>query len=306
MGSAGFGESSLRALVHAGHSILCVVTQPDKKQNRGMRIEATAIKKVALELGLLVYQPANINASESVSYLQNLKPDLFVVIAYGQKLSQSILDIPKIMPLNIHASLLPAYRGAAPINWAIIRGEKTTGLTLMKVTLRMDTGPVLIQKPVAILDTDTAESLLVKLSGLSGEILVEGINRIASGVYSLAQQDETRASFAVKLKKSHGLIIWNKPALEIINVIRGCVPWPGAFTLYKGKVVKIHKASIVSYAGFDTMSTGQIVHISKDGLVVTAGGGCLLIEKLQMEGKRIISSGEFIAGYKVNVGDTFG
>ncbi|MFA5099523.1 MAG: methionyl-tRNA formyltransferase [Candidatus Omnitrophota bacterium] len=306
MGSGGFGELSLRALVGKGHRIICVVTQPDKRQNRGMRVESTPIKKAALELGLPVYQPIDINVPECVSYLKGLKPDVFVVIAYGQKLSQKILDIPLIMPLNIHASLLPAYRGAAPINWAIIRGEKVTGVTLMKVSLRMDAGPVILQKKVPILDTDTAESLAAKLAVPAAEILIEGIDKLASGSCQLTVQDESKASFASKLKKSDGLIDWNKPALEIVNLIRGCIPWPGAFTYYKGKLVKIHKVSVVSYAGKDTMTAGQIVHISKEGIVVTTARGSLLIEALQMEGKRIISAAEFIAGYQVNVHDTLG
>ena len=221
-----------------------------------MRIEPTPLKSAAVELGLPVYQPVNINMPESVNYLTSLQPALFVVIAYGQKLSQIILDIPRIMPVNIHASLLPAYRGAAPINWAIIRGEKTTGVTLMKVAQRMDTGPVLMQKSLSILDTDTAESLSAKLSVLAGEILVEGIDRLASGSCPLTAQDESKASFAGKLKKTDGLIDWKKPAFEIVNLIRGCMPWPGAFTYYKGKTVKIHKASCVSYAGIDTLSAG--------------------------------------------------
>lgn len=306
MGSGGFGEPALRMLVYEGHRILCVVTQPDKKQNRGMRLESTAIKKAALELGLSVYQPDDINSAESVAYLQKLKPDIFVVIAYGQKLSSAVLRIPAIMPLNIHASLLPAYRGAAPINSAIIHGEKETGVTLMKVSLRMDTGPVLLQKSVTILDTDTAETLSEKLSVIAGPVLIEGIKRLASENCPLIPQDESKASVAAKLKKSDGLIVWSRPAADILNLIRGCMPWPGAFTYYKQKMVKIHKASAVSLPGIDAMTPGQIARVSKEGIVVATADGAVSIETLQMEGKRIISAGDFIAGYKVKVQDTFG
>jgi methionyl-tRNA formyltransferase len=306
MGSGKFGELSLRALVKNGHRILCVVTQPDKKQNRGMQIEATPIKKAAIELGLAVFQPVDVNTAQAVTYLKNLKPEIFVVVAYGQKLSQAVLDIPSVIALNIHASLLPAYRGAAPINWAIIRGEKITGVTLMKVALRMDTGPVIMQKLIDILEVDTAVTLADKLAREASDIIIDGINQIATGSVRLKEQDESKASFAPKLKRSHGLIEWNNTAQGIVNLIKGCAPWPGAYTYYKGKTLKVHKACAVSYAGSDTVEAGQIVYMSKEGIVVACAGGSLLIETVQMEGKRIISAREFIAGYKVNVQDMFG
>jgi methionyl-tRNA formyltransferase len=306
MGSSGFGVPSLRRLVTHGHRIICVVTQPDKKKNRGMHIEPTAVKEAAGELGLDVYQPPDVNASASIQYLSSLKPDLFVVIAYGQKLSQAILDIPAIMPVNVHASLLPSYRGAAPINWAIIRGEKTTGVTLMKVTLRMDTGPVISQKAQDILETDTAVTLSDRLSVDAGDILIRGIEALQSGSAGLVAQDESKASFAPKLKRADGLISWDRSASDIVNLIRGCMPWPGAYTYYKGKRLLIHAATTVSYTGSDTVSPGQIVHISKKGIVAACAGGSLLIESVQMEGRRVISALEFMSGYKVNVQDIFG
>jgi methionyl-tRNA formyltransferase len=235
-----------------------------------------------------------------------MNSDVFVVIAYGQKLSQQVLDIPAVMPLNIHASLLPAYRGAAPINWAVINGDKLTGVTLMKVSFRMDTGPVLLQKSCEIHENDTAAILTDKLSVDAAEILIEGLSRIALKDYKLVDQDGSKATYAPKLKRSDGLINWNKPASAIVNHVRGCSPWPGAFTYYKGRALKIHKASNVSYTGSDTVSPGQIVHISKDGIVVCARQGSVLIESLQMEGKRVISAAEFIAGYKVCAADIFG
>ena len=306
MGSGEFGEASLRMLVNKGHRILCVVTPPDKKQDRGMSIGSTPIKRAAVELGLTVYQPVDINMPESVAYLNGLKPDFIVVIAYGQKLSQKILDIPLILPLNIHASLLPAYRGAAPINWAIINGEKVTGVTLMKVTLRMDTGPVIHQKPAEILGSDTAVTLGRRLSVDASEVLIEGISGLVKGAYAFVPQDESKASVAPKLIRANGLIDWNKPAQALVNLVRGCAPWPGAYTHYKGKLIKIHKVSPVSCAVAGALPAGRIARISKEGIVVTASDGFLLIESLQMEGKRMISAGEFIAGYKVREQDTLG
>jgi methionyl-tRNA formyltransferase len=306
MGSGQFGIPSLRMLAGTGHRVLCVVTQPDKKQNRGMRLEPTAVKKAALELGLELFQPGDINSAASIAHLRRLGADLFVIIAYGQKLSQTILDIPAIMPVNIHASLLPAYRGAAPVNWALINGEKQTGVTLMKVTLRMDTGPVLLQKSVDILDSDTAPALADKLSACAPGILIAGIDRLASGACPLAVQDESKASYAAKLRKSDGLIDWNKPAAAIANLVRGCMPWPGAFTHYKGKLVKIHKVSALSETALDGGKTGQVIGISREGITVAAGRNAVLMESVQMEGKRVISAYEFAAGYKVKIADTFG
>jgi methionyl-tRNA formyltransferase len=306
MGTSKFGETSLRRIIGHGHDVTCVVTQPDRKKNRGMHVEPAPIKKLALELGVDVYQPDDINSAESVKYLKKMNSDVFVVIAYGQKLSREVLDIPAIMPLNIHASLLPAYRGAAPINWAVINGDKVTGVTLMKVSFRMDTGPVLLQRSRDIEESDTAADLADKLSADAAEILIEGLSKLASKDYALTDQDGSKATYAPKMKRSDGLIIWEKPASDIVNLVRGCTPWPGAFTYYKGKLIKIHRASNVSYKGSDIVPAGQIVHISREGIVVSAKGGSLLIESVQMEGKRIISAAEFVAGYKVIAADAFG
>jgi methionyl-tRNA formyltransferase len=176
----------------------------------------------------------------------------------------------------------------------------------MKVSFRMDTGPVLLQKSCEIHEKDTAAILTDKLSAYAAEILIEGLSRISSKDYKLIEQDGSKATSAPKLKRSDGLIDWNKPACSIVNQVRGCNPWPGAFTYYKGKALKIHKASNVSYTGSDTVTAGQIVHISREGIVVSAKDGSLLIESVQMEGKRVISAAEFIAGYKVCAADIFG
>lgn len=306
LGTGAFGTPSLEGLVKSGHKVKCVVSQPDKPRNRGMRLEPAAMKQAAVELGLEVFQPDDINSAQSISYLNGLGSDLFVVIAYGQKLSQPVLDIPRLAAVNVHASLLPAYRGAAPVNWAIMRGEKTTGVTLMKLSSRMDAGPVILQKQIPILDSDTSLTLSQKMSFLAAEALIEGIGLIDKGKYALTEQDESKATYAPKLKKTDGLIDWNRPCADIVNQVRGCVPWPGAHTLYKGRNIKIHSASVMQDAPAGNETAGAIIGVSRNGIAVAAKPGVVLIHSLQMQGKRLVSAEEFIAGYRAKEGDVFG
>ncbi len=303
-GSAHFAVPALESLIKEKHKILCVVTQPDKKKGRYLHLGVTDIKALALEAGLRVFQPENINTPKSVEFLNSLNADLFVIVAYGQLLSQEILDIPRVFPLNIHASLLPKYRGAAPINWAIIKGEKVTGVTIMQVTKKMDSGPVILQKEINILDSDDAVSLELKLRDLGAGLLLKAVPLIKSKDYKLTSQDESKVTLAGKLKKSDGLIDWSKPAQEIINLIRGTVPWPSAFTHYKGKLLKIFKAKAVdsSQAGY---SDGEVLSAAKEGIGVATGQGTLLIQELQIEGKRRMNAEEFIAGHKIGTATIF-
>ncbi|MBM3255655.1 MAG: methionyl-tRNA formyltransferase, partial [Candidatus Omnitrophica bacterium] len=210
-GSSQFALPSLKALIAAGYDIACVVTQPDKEKGRGLELSATKVKTEAKAKKLEVYQPADVNALSSLKFLKSLNPDLFIVIAYGQILSQAILDIPRLLTVNLHASLLPKYRGAAPINWAIIKGEKTSGVTIMKVIRQMDAGPIILQKKLAIEDSDTALTLEEKLSRLGAGALIEALIAVKGNTYKLMPQDNKQASFAPKLKKADGLIDWDKP-----------------------------------------------------------------------------------------------
>ncbi|MCM8801498.1 MAG: methionyl-tRNA formyltransferase, partial [Candidatus Omnitrophica bacterium] len=241
-GSSQFGEPSLRAIVENNYKVICVVTQPDRKKARGLKSLPTPIKQVAMDLGFLVYQPERINTVEAVNFLKDLNADLFVVIAYGQILSEEILNIPKIFSLNVHASLLPKYRGAAPVNWAIIKGEKTTGITIIKMTEKMDAGPIIFQESIDILEQDDAVSLGQKLSLLSARLLIKTLRDIQKNNYQFIPQDEAKVCFAPRLKKEDGRINWDEPAIKINNLIRGCMGWPGAFTYYKGRRLKIYKA----------------------------------------------------------------
>jgi methionyl-tRNA formyltransferase len=304
LGSSHFALPALEALIKAKHKITCVVTQPDKKRGRHLHLGITDVKALALQAGLKVFQPENINSSASVELLKGLNADLFVVVAYGQLLSQEVLDIPKVFPLNIHASLLPKYRGAAPINWAIIRGEKVSGVTIMQVIKKMDAGAIIMQKDIAISQDDDSVSLESKLRDLGAELLLRSIAIIKSKDYKLIPQDEKKVSSAPKLKKSDGLINWQKPAEEINDLIRGALPWPGAFTHYKGKLLKIYKAGILQKTGLSAGS-GEILDISKAGLEIMTGKGVLVVRELQLEGKRRMKVEEFAAGHKIFPGDNF-
>lgn len=306
-GSSQFAVPSLKAIIKNGCNISCVVTQPDRKKGRGLHLEGTVVKSAALEYGLKIHLPERINSAEQVKFLKNLKPDIFVVISYGQILAQEILDIPNILAVNAHASFLPGYRGAAPINWALIKGEETTGVTIIKMTKEMDSGPIIMQERAGIDDDDTAKTLEDRLSQTASQLLISSLKLIEGGKYDLTEQDEKKATFAPKLKKEDGLINWKMAARDIYNLIRGCAGWPGAFTFYKGRLFKIHKVKISSQVRkFVSSSSGEIMNISKEGIVIAIGKDNLIIEELQIEGERRMKVGEFIAGHKILPGEILG
>lgn len=306
-GSSNFAVPSLRALLTTMHTISCVVTQPDRQKGRGLSLSPTAVKKVAQDAGLQIYQPHRLNTPQTLKLLKDLKPDLFVTAAYGQILSQEVLDIPSIFSLNIHGSLLPKYRGAAPINWAIINSEKTTGVTIIKMVKDLDAGPIILQETYDIAREDTAVSLEENLSKVGARLLLDSLKAIENNNYNLLPQDKDKASFAPKLKKEDGRINWNGPAYSICNLIRGCLPWPGAFTYYNGKLLKIYKVKVCQLTGLPVSQLpGEIITVSKEGIIVATGAQNLIIEELQLEGKRRMKAEEFIAGHKITVGETLG
>jgi methionyl-tRNA formyltransferase len=304
--SSQFALPSLKSLMASGHKVLCVITQPDRHKGRGLHIEGTAIKTAAQQLQLYIFQPERINSEQSVSFLKGLKPDLSVVISYGQILSREILETPKIMSINAHASLLPKYRGAAPINWAIIRGEKTTGVTIMKMFQEMDAGPIISQKELAIGPDDSDISLEDKLSILAAKLLLETLRQIENNKYKLTPQDEKKITFARKLKKEDGLINWEMPAFQINNLVRGCLRWPGAFTYYNGKLLKIYRTTLMQATDCPAPAgcqAGEVIEAEKGRICVATGDGVLAIEELQIEGKRQMKAQEFIAGHKIQPGE---
>jgi methionyl-tRNA formyltransferase len=306
-GSSHFAVPSLEALLKSPYELCCVVTQPDKKKGRHLHLAATDVKNVAQRAGLDIFQPEDVNAPESLEYIAKFNPDLLVVIAYGQILSQRMLDIPKIFALNIHASLLPKYRGAAPINWAIIRGERTTGVTVIQLIRKMDAGPILMQKRTTISQDDDSLTLEDKLRSLGAELLLEALKEIQDRTYKLTVQDEKKVVMAPKLKKNDGCIDWNKPSGEILNLIRGSLPWPGAFTYYKGKLLKISKVKTGQLLTRETgAQAGIVLNTDKNGLEVMAGSGSILIKELQPESKNRMTAAEFISGHKIKAGETLG
>ena len=310
LGSATFAIPTLSNLLSSSHKVICVVTQPDRLKGRGLALSSTEVKKIAKVNKLKIYQPENINDRESEEFLRGLNPDIFIVVAFGQILSQNILAIPKILCLNLHASLLPKYRGAAPINWALIRGETQTGISIIKMSKKLDAGPIIMQRGADIKDNDDAQTLEVKLSNLGADSMLEALDLIESGKYNLIIQDESKASFAPKLKKGDGLICWDKPSREIFNLIRGCFGWPGAFTYYHGKIMKIHKANLDSPGCLPVSSLagspGEILMTSKEGITVATSIGNLLIKELQIEGKKKATAQEFVSGYRISVGEMLG
>jgi methionyl-tRNA formyltransferase len=306
-GSDNFAVAPLKALVSNGHDICLVVTQPDRKKGRGMHLLPSVFKEAAQGLKLKLFQPAVINSDDSIRFLKGFSADLFVVIAYGQKLSPAVLLIPKTIALNVHASLLPKYRGAAPINWAIIKGETKTGNSLMKITPEMDAGAVILEKERDILESDTAVTMEQKLSDDAAVLLIEGLQRIEKGQYDLKDQDKTKVSFAPKLKKTDGLINWEKSAAEINDLVRGCLDWPGAFTYYKGRILKIFSSKAVKDEIAHSFGLpGQVIDTSNNMFTVATGKGFLRIEQLQLEGKNRMSTEEFIRGNKISAGEKLG
>ncbi len=283
-----------------------MVTQPDRKKGRGLRASETVIKKFARESGCFVLQPESVNAHEAIEALRAINPELFVVIAYGQILSQKLLDIPKIMPLNIHGSLLPSYRGASPINHALLNGDKETGNTAIKMSAAMDAGPILMQNKYPITGSDTFFTLEDRLSLMAADLLIDAITAIKNKSYTLIDQDENKKTFAPKLIKEDGLIRWNNQPENIYNQIRSCLGWPDAFTYYKGKLLKVFKARVTDAGGScATGAAGEIVSVSKEGIAVATAKGVLLIEELQLEGKRKMRASEFISGHKIQAGEFF-
>ena len=302
-GSAHFAVSALEALIKSKHELVCVVTQPDKKKGRYLHLSGTDVKSTALASKLKIFQPENVKSQESVKFLKGLEADLFVIVAYGQMFSQELLDIPKLMPINIHASLLPRYRGAAPINWAVINGDRKTGITIMFVTLKMDSGPVIMQKEVKIEDKDTSVTLEERLRSCGAELLMDTLKIIDGRSYRLVEQDEDKAILAPKLKKEDGLIDWGGSAVDIYNQIRGVLPWPGAHTRYRGKVLKIFQSTVLPVFPNHMPVPGEVVRADKDLIIVACAKGFLAIKELQLEAGKRMHAQSFISGHKLAAGE---
>ena len=302
MGTPSFALPSLQALINADCSIQGVVTQPDRPKGRGKQLLPSPVKELALKEGLNVFQPEKIRNEAFIGQLRDLSPDVIVVVAFGQILPSQILTIPPLGCVNVHGSLLPAYRGAAPVNWAVVNGEKESGVTTMLMDEGLDTGDMLLKKKVIIDANNTSEVLYHKISIAGADLLVETLNGLSSGQIKAIKQDDGCSSYAPLLKKGDGLIDWSKDAEHIVNLIRGMLPWPTACTLLKGKTLKIFKSEQRVEGG----KAGTVLSVDKASFQVAAGKGSVLICELQLEGKKKMNTGEFLRGFSVKVGDVLG
>ena len=304
MGTPDFSVPTLEKIIEAGHEVIGVVTQPDKAKGRGKKVLFPSVKETALAHDLPVYQPRRARDPEFIEEMKTLNPDVMVVVAFGQILPKAILDIPKYGCINVHASLLPKYRGAAPIQWAVIRGEKVSGVTTMQMDVGLDTGDMLLKKEVLLDEEETGGSLHDKLSTLGGNLLIETLEKIEAGDIHPEKQDDSQAGeYARMLDKNLGRIDFSMPAVEIERLIRGLNPWPSAFTSYNGKTMKLWKAK-ADNCGQGV--PGQVIHVDKNSFTVQTGQGTLQILELQMEGKKRMDAGAFLRGCPLETGTMLG
>ncbi|MFL6646889.1 MAG: methionyl-tRNA formyltransferase [Sulfurifustaceae bacterium] len=302
-GTPAFALPTLERLHQAGHDILAVYTQPDRPAGRGRKLRASPIKEYALAHGLLVHQPATLRGEEPA--LAALGADAMVVVAYGLLLPSSILSVPRLGCINVHASLLPRWRGAAPIARAIEAGDDETGITIMQMEKGLDTGPILAQTPTPILETDTTESLEQRLAELGAETLLSTLARLVAGEITPRAQDAAHACYAPKLRKEEAPLEWNEPAVRLHRKIRALNPWPIATTVWRGQVLRIWEAATPIAIASDDAAAGTVLTAGPHGLRVQTGDGTLDILRLQAPGGRTLSVREFLNGTPIAAGDRF-
>ena len=300
MGTPDFAVPCLERLIEAGHEIAAVFSQPDKPRGRKMILTPPEVKACALKHGLTVYQPKSLRNDEAMELIKEIAPDCIVVAAYGKILPKAMLDLPKYGCINVHGSLLPKYRGSAPIQWSIINGEKETGVTIMQMAEGVDTGDMLYQKAIPIGIDDTAESMFEKLSDLGGEMIVEALDLLEEGKLTPIKQDETLATHAPMLNKEIAVIDWNKSALEVHNLVRGLYSWPIAQTTLHGKKLKIYRTAVGKGSG----EAGTV--ISTSPLTIACGEGAVVIEELQLEGKKRMDAKAFLIGHPLHIKEKIG
>ncbi len=303
MGTPDFAVGALEEIIKAGHEVVLVVTQPDKPKGRGKTMQFTPVKECALKHGIEVFQPVKVRESANIEYLRKFNPDIIIVAAFGQILPKSILDMPKYCCVNIHASLLPKYRGAAPIQWAIINGDEVTGVTTMRMAEGIDTGDMIAKRQVRIDEDETGGSLFDKLTEVGARLCVETMAMIEDGTAEYTPQDSESATHTSMIKKELGLIDWKKPAVEIERLIRGLNPWPSAYTHLNGKTFKIWKAKVIDEK-FDCQP-GCICKVDKNNLYVMTGDGVLSLMEVQLEGKKRMEAEAFLRGFNVEEGTFF-
>lgn len=301
MGTPRFAVPSLAVLAESV-DVTLVLCNPDRPAGRGRSVASPPVKGEAVRRGIPVFQPEKARHPDAVARIAAEAPDLIVVVAYGHILPKSILDIPRLGCINVHASLLPKYRGAAPINWAVARGETVTGITIMRMDEGMDTGPMLHVREMPIGEEDTAETMFSKLSVLGAEALREALRKLREGTLDETPQDAALATYAPMLKKEHGRIGWSRPAGEVRNLVRGMTPWPSAFALHAGKTLKVLSSAVAGESG-GAGEPGEVVALGRDGIAVACGEGVLRLQVVQPEGGKAMDAWAYAQGRRVATGE---
>ncbi len=304
-GTGKFGLPTLRKLVESDHQIVAVVTQPDRKRGRGWNVQPTPVKALVEQMspGVSIFQPEKVSDPGFVDSLKNIDADVFVVVDYGRLLSREILELPRKGCVNLHPSLLPRHRGASPVNRAILSGDKETGNTVIKMAERMDAGRIIMQERTGIGEDENAAGLLERLSRSGADLILKALEVIEAGKEDLKEQDEKEASYAPKLEKKEGEIDWGRPAEEIARKVKGMQPWPGAFTFLDGRTLKILEAAVIDVAE----KAGVPGAVLGEGeFIVNTGKGALRVDRLQLEGKKVMTSNEFLRGHRFEKGTVLG
>lgn len=312
MGTPDFSVPSLRALVQGGHEVVGVFTQPDRPSGRGKKLKPSPVKVAAEELGLAIFQPEKIKEQAAIHQLEALAPDCIIVVAYGQILSREILQLPTKGCINVHASLLPVYRGAAPIHWAVMRGEIRTGVTTMLMDEGLDTGDMLLKREVLITDEATTGELHDELAAIGGELLIETLDQLEVGTL-IATPQSGPSNYAPLLKREHEGLDWSRRAVDLHNQVRGLNPWPGAFATFRGENLKIWRSTPLprtnesteteTFSEVATAEPGQILQVLEDRLVIQTGDGFLQILEVQPAGKRAMPARDFFNGRHGQIGE---
>ena len=318
MGTPDFAVTTLQALVEAGHNVVLAVTQPDRPKGRGGELTPPAVKIAAEELGIMVYQPESVKDPHVISELREINADIFVVAAFGQILPKELLEVPKYGCINVHASLLPKYRGAAPIQWAILNGDLKTGVTIMQMGEGLDDGDIIMQEKVDIDDDETGGSLFEKLAIVGGHLCCMALAAIENGVAEKIPQDPAKATKVGMIKKELGRIDFSRPAEEICRYVRGLDPWPGTYTSFAGRTLKIWKASenpfLAAMIGKEKIGgyspsecpVGMVVYVDKEHMVIKTGDGYLSLDEVQLEGKKRMEIADFLRGSGISPGEMLG
>lgn len=303
MGTPDFSVGTLEALIGAGHEVVLAVTQPDKPKGRGKAMQFPPVKEAALAHGIEVFQPPRVREPECIEYLRKYNADIIVVVAFGQILPKAILEMPQYGCVNVHASLLPKYRGAAPIQWAVIDGQKVSGVTTMRMDEGLDTGDVIMKEEVVLSEKETGGSLFERLSVVGAGLCVKTLAAIENGTAVYTPQDHAQATKVGMINKKFGLVDWNKSAVELENLIRGLNPWPSAYTRMNGKTLKIWDADVLEKN--TKAEPGTIIKVTKDAICVQTGEGILVLNEIQLEGKKRMQCDAFLRGYQVEEGTIF-